>query len=408
LGGILAAQVAVWTLALLLAPAHFPSRQLVAEGFSTFAIVLMSTNLLLSTRAPWLERLLCGLDRVFVTHRTIGLSVGILVVTHFLLVPKSIGYVASKPVGYATIALLLVAIFVASAPRFPWDRLVPMRYQTWKLSHKFMGLLLLLAVTHSLLAHTFVRVTPILAVYVYGIAALGLTSWLYRELLFTHVGPFSDHLVAESRALPGGVVEIVLVPVAAALARTAGQFVFASFAAGPTTEQHPFTVSSGSGDGIRLSIKASGDFTKALLVGVPEGSLVRLEGPYGAFKTGRGGEQQLWLAGGIGVTPFLSMANDLDASTQVLLVWSVHTPEESIYAEELARIARDRPNLRVVIRSTAQQGHLDLASLELAAPVASYSAFVCGPLAMRVDYLRQLQACGVQRSQVFFEEFRLR
>ena len=112
----------------------------------------MSMNLMLSTRAGVLERWLRGLDKLFVTHRTIGLSVAVLITSHFLLVPKSVGFVWSKPFGYTAIALFLTAIFIASAPRFPWRVLVPLNYQTWKLSHRFMGILVALAVTHSLLA----------------------------------------------------------------------------------------------------------------------------------------------------------------------------------------------------------------------------------------------------------------
>ncbi len=69
-----------------------------------------------------------------------------------------------------------MAIFIASAPRFPWRVLVPLNYQTWKLSHRFMGVLVALAVTHSLLGHTYVKTSPLLVVYVYGVAALGLTG----------------------------------------------------------------------------------------------------------------------------------------------------------------------------------------------------------------------------------------
>ncbi len=106
-----------------------------------------------------------------------------------------------------------------------------------------------------------------------------------------------------------------------------------SFSDGPSREQHPFTISSGSHSDLRFSIKASGDFTKALLAGVPVGSAARIEGPYGAFDYRRGRPHQLWLAGGIGITPFLSMAEDLDAETDVLLVWSVRDEREAIYLE---------------------------------------------------------------------------
>jgi predicted ferric reductase len=385
-----------------------PPRQIVAEFMSTFAVVLLSVNLVLSTRARLLERRLGGLDKLFVTHRTIGLSVALLVTAHFLLVPKSRGFVPSKPVGYVTLTLLLLAIFVASAPRFPWRRLVPLKYQTWKLTHRFMGVFLVLAATHSLLAHTYVRRVPLLMVYVYGVAAFGMAAWLYRELLFSRLGPFASCEIAQSRPVGSGVREITLMRAPVSLARLPGQFVFASFEDGPTREQHPFTISSGTNRPLRFSIEATGDFTRRLLGGVPQGSTVRVEGPYGAFTQCRGRVDQLWLAGGIGITPFLSMAADLDGVTNVLLVWSVRIESDAIYADELAGIAESHPNLRVVVHPTSELGHLSIGSLDLSAKPRDMSAFLCGPVAMRKQFIRQLRALGVPRSQIYFEEFRLR
>jgi predicted ferric reductase len=408
LGGIVLAHVTLWTLSVTLWPTLVPVRQLVAEGFSSLAIVSLSTNLLLATRMRPLERWLRGLDRLFVTHRTIGLTVAVLVTTHFLLVPKSVGYVASKPWGYTTISLVLLVIFIASAPRFPWSRLVPMRYETWKSTHRLNGLLVALAVTHSLFAHTYVKQSPLLVPYVYGVATLGLLAWLYKEFAFRRFGPFRSCSVASSQPLGSKVLEVVLASPPPALARTAGQFAFVSFEDGPSREQHPFTINSGSGSDLRFSIKASGDFTEQLQSGVPEGSEVTIEGPYGAFDYRRGGPRQLWIAGGIGITPFLSMAEDLDPETSVVLIWSVRDEQEAVYAPALVKMAAEKPNLDFRLHPTAQKGHLDPAALELGAPLGSYSIYICGPVAMRKALIRQLTSLGVARSQVFFEEFRLR
>lgn len=404
----MAVHVAVWTIALALQPTLIPQRQLIAERFSSLAIVFMSMNLMLSTRAGVLERWLRGLDKLFVTHGTIGLSVAVLITSHFLLVPESVGFVWSKPFGYTAIALFLTAIFVASAPRFPWRVLVPINYQTWKLSHRFMGILVALAVTHSLLAHTYVKTSPLLVVYVYGVAALGLTAWCYREFAFRYLGPFHAYEVVTSRLLGRDVTEVTLAPSLSSLDRTAGQFAFVTFSDGPSREQHPFTISSGSHSDLRFSIRASGDFTKALLAGVPVGSAARIEGPYGAFDYRRGRPHQLWLAGGIGITPFLSMAEDLDAETDVLLVWSVRDEREAIYLEELSLLCGEKTNLNLVVHSTSDNGHVDLSASGFDRKWDDCSAFICGPLPMRKALIRQLRSLGVARSEVHFEEFRLR
>ena len=395
-------------LVLFLTPTLIPGRQLIAEGLSTLAIVLMSTNLVLSTRARALERGLRGLDKLFVTHRTIGLSVALLVTLHFLLVPKSIGYVASKPVGYTTIAWLLLAIFIASAPRFPWRKLVRMKYQTWKLTHRFMGMIVALAVSHSLVAHTYTKTTPLLVGYVYGAAVLGLAAWLYREFAFRYFGPFRTFDVERSELVSSEIAEVVLAAPSQSLARTPGQFAFVSFEGGPSREQHPFTIASGTGSPMRFSILASGDFTDDLLRGLAIGSAAVVEGPYGSFDYRRGLPRQVWLAGGIGITPFLSMAADLDDETSVLLIWSVHDSQDAVYERELRMLGDRKSQLAYRIHATSERGHLDVATMKLDGGLHGYSFFVCGPVPMRQAIVKQLRRLGVPRSQVHFEEFRLR
>jgi predicted ferric reductase len=419
LGVVALVHAAMWALALSVYGLLVAPIQIFAEMLSSLALVLVSCNLVLATRASVLERSLTGLDKLFVTHRFIGLSVGAIITMHFLIVPKTPGWVPSKLIGYPLIASLLIMIFVASAPRFPWARLVPLPYQWWKAIHRLNGLFVVAIVAHSLYAPAFVHRAPLLAGWVYGMATIGFLAWLYRELLFAKLGPFRDFVVAGTRPI-GDVLEITLGPPTGAggasssavleLAhpRRAGQFACVTFDQGPTREQHPFTISSGPAAAPRFSIKDSGDFTHAMHRGLPTGSAVRVEGPYGAFTYHRGRADQVWLAGGIGITPFLSMAADLDADTNVLLVWSVRTTDEAIYDDELERIALEKPNLSYVLHVTSEQGHLDLGSLRPSASIAACSVFLCGPLPMRREFLRQLLALKVPRREIYYEEFRLR
>ncbi len=349
-----------------------------------------------------------GLDKVFVAHRTIGLSIALLVVAHSLLVPKSPGWVPSKFVGYPMLLLLLGMIFVSSAPRLPWANLVGMPYQRWKLLHRFNGLFLVLVTLHSLLAPTYVKLVPGLAAYVYGVATIGLGAWIYREVLFDRLRPPEIHRVRSFQLLRDDLSEIVLEE-PMARARTSGQFAFLTLGTGSSDEQHPFTISSPADGPVRFSIMASGDFTDRLAQeGVAVGTSVSIEGPYGAFVAGSGRRRQLWIAGGIGITPFLAMAPTLDAATKVHLVWSVRDLYEAAYRDELQHMASVNSNLRFDLHLSARQGHLDAASLRLEAPGNEYSAFICGPVTMRISLVDQLRRIGVPRSEIHFEEFRLR
>jgi predicted ferric reductase len=89
-------------------------------------------------------------------------------------------------------------------------------------------------------------------------------------------------------------------------------------------------------------------------------------------------------------------------------VWSERTRYEAFCEPELVSLAENHPGLTVVIHPTAELGHLDIAKLGDATELAESSAFICGPLPMRREFLGQLRAVGVTRSEIYFEEFRLR
>lgn len=119
-------------------------------------------------------------------------------------------------------------------------------------------------------------------------------------------------------------VEVTLAPQAsqapfAPFTYAPGQFVFVAFDSGPgyagCREYHPFTISSAPGaPRFRLFIKALGDCT-ARIQQLAVGINARVQSPYGGlFLDADFTRPQLWLGGGIGVTPFLSMAAALPAS----------------------------------------------------------------------------------------------
>jgi len=97
---------------------------------------------------------------------------------------------------------------------------------------------------------------------------------------------------------------------AAAITVAPGQFVLVAFGDGQAYrgcgEYHPFTVSGIEADGgLRVGIKALGTCSQRLQSLEPE-VLVRLQGPFGSFLLDSPFVPQLWIAGGVGITPFMA------------------------------------------------------------------------------------------------------
>ena len=86
----------------------------------------------------------------------------------------------------------------------------------------------------------------------------------------------------------------------------AGQFAFLRF--DKSEGAHPFTISSDwAGDGhLRFLINALGAHTRDLFERLKVGDAVRVEGPYGRFTFEGSSPRQIWIGGGIGVTPFMA------------------------------------------------------------------------------------------------------
>jgi predicted ferric reductase len=405
LPSLLAINAAVWAVALTLFPAPLPPIRIFAEYCSTSAIVLMSANLVLSTRPRVLDRWFGGLDKLFVAHRYNGIAVALLLISHFTVIPKLPGLL---PLPIADAALLLLFIGAAILPRTPLRVLDVVPYHVWHVTHRFMGLFLGAAVLHSLVVHPIMSALPVLRAWVYGCAAIGLAAYLFRETVEGTLKRRHRYQVSEVKDVGSAVTEVSLEPTKAPIEYRSGQFGFVRFDSGPSHESHPFTISRSPDEGrLRFSIKASGDYTDELLYHLAEGSTARVEGPYGGFGQQLGGRRQLWLAGGIGITPFLAFLGDLGVDREVRLVWSVPVPAEATYAEEIKRAASRLGNVHFQVHVSSTEGHLELANLDMG-DTDDLWVYICGPVRMRNAFLKQLRALGVPTSRIFYEEFSLR
>ncbi len=109
------------------------------------------------------------------------------------------------------------------------------------------------------------------------------------------------------------VTEVTLSPENESFSYSPGQFAFLRFHSDPVAaEEHPFTISStpfGTRD-IQFTIKESGDFTRTAGALRP-GDTANVSGPFGVFTPARFGELRhlVMVAGGIGITPMLSILN---------------------------------------------------------------------------------------------------
>ena len=365
------------------------------------SISLMSLAMFLATRPTWLETPLGGMDRVYRTHKWAGILACGFAALHWLIEMSSdvlkalIGREGRVPkdnfggllemlrdlaedLGEWAIYALLAMLAITLWKRFP--------YRIWQFLHHAMPLLYLMLAFHALLlAPTDYWTQPIgvlLAVLIAGGVYGSVLSLAGR--------------IGRSRQVQGKVVAVDH-PAADVLSvrchleqgwrgHRPGQFAFVSFARGEG--QHPFTIASADrGDGeIAFQIKALGDHTRSLARQLAIGQAVQVEGPYGRFDIARQRRdaQQIWIAGGIGVTPFLAWLEALqdrpDDVPTADLHYCTRDREGDPFVGQLQTLCERLPSIRLQLHG-ARQG--EVLSAETVAtgkdPGHPAEVWFCGP-----------------------------
>jgi predicted ferric reductase len=194
----------------------------------------------------------------------------------------------------------------------------------------------------------------------------------------------------------------------------AGQFLFVQFPGDKAlNESHPFTISSAPGeDTLRLTIKASGNFTRDLFAHLKEGSEAVVEGAYGMFDYKTGGQKQIWIAGGIGLTPFLSFIRDMNGSLvqDVDFYYTVRHPEEALFLDEIRAAANRNLCFRPHIRFSATEGSLSMDHIlaNTKGNLQEYHLYLCGPLPMIQAFEKKFREQGLPKDHIHYEEFNFR
>lgn len=158
------------------------------------------------------------------------------------------------------------------------------------------------------------------------------------------------------------------------------------------------------------------------------GDRLHVSGPAGVFWfDGLSSDSVVLIAGGIGITPLMSMLRYLTTSNwqgEILLINVVSSPRDAVFLDELEQMSRQFPNVRVVNHFSREQpvpiaavpnerweirsGRLSKESLATFAPeLALAPVYLCGPTDMMAVTLGFLRDLGVPETRLHTEEFQL-
>ena len=167
---------------------------------------------------------------------------------------------------------------------------------------------------------------------------------------------------------------------------------------------------------LSITVKAmpEGFLSSHLVTGVRPGTVVRLAAPQGEFvMPDPPPASVLFVTGGSGITPVMSMlrtmarrdqfggqersdSGRISGGSDVVHLHSAPTPDEVMFAAELAALGRARPGYRLTVQATRTAGRLDFSRLDDQVPDwRDRQTWVCGPEGMVSDAEKLWAAEGV-------------
>ena len=327
----------------------------------SWTLIWMAVCMWLALRPAWLEDYLGGLDRMYYIHKWTGIGAVLLGVIHWLIAlsPRFLtawGWITLPPkgprikaAGFSLIGpgkemgewaiWIMIAVGLIAILRF-----IP--YHWFRKSHKAFPLAFLLGAFHNI---TMVILHDKQGDTLYGIAIIALSlggGLIALYSLFNRIGRARRHGARITRVATSetGIVDVEIQPDASWPGHRAGQFALLTLT--PAEGPHPFTIAS-AGEGaalLRFTIKPLGDYTRTLPGKLRVGDAVSVEGPYGRFDFADNAASQVWVAGGIGIAPFLARLERLAAAggakAEIHLFYCVAKASEAVFPDNLEALCQ--------------------------------------------------------------------
>ncbi|MBO9515697.1 MAG: ferric reductase-like transmembrane domain-containing protein [Variovorax sp.] len=414
--------------------AFFALRDPMIQLTGVIAVGCMSLAIALALRPRWPEAWFGGLDKMYRLHKWLGIAALVAAIIHWLWAKGAKwavgwGWVQRPPRGprpsitdpveaflrgyrgtaedvgewafYAAVVLIALALIT----RFP--------YRWFYKTHRLLAVVYLVLVFHAAVLLKFSSwASPLGAVMALLLAAgtcaavvvllrrVGASRKVAARILSMHHFPGVRALEIETEApgWPG---------------HKPGQFAFAmsSTSEGP----HPYTIASGwhaEQPRIRFVVKELGDHTARLREKLHVGQDVTLEGPYGCFTFDDDRPHQIWIGGGIGITPFIARMQHM-AARQEERDWPEHQEVDLFHStaevdeDALARLAADARSaqVRLHLLIDARDGRLTGERIRDRVPDwREASIWFCGPAGFGEALRRDFAAQGFPVDERFHQE----
>lgn len=386
-------------------------------------ISLLAIQILLTSRIPFIEKGV-GYDRLIRWHNTNAKIMLFFLLSHPVLLTwkylsltfaEILEIISAYTIShYLGISALILMIFIAVISIY--RKLLRIPYHIWKKIHLITYVIAAFGFLHSFaLAFQYRGLSAPITWWWIGLMIIIVISIINHYLLSS--SRKFEYVVSSVRSIASNVTSLVLKPTSKRMSFQAGQFAYISLKDSFSKEEHPFTIASDPRDDtLEFVIKNNGDYTSQISR-VKEGTTVMVEGPYGVLSNIQMPGPFVFVAGGIGITPLMSMLRHMkgkEDTPHTHLYYGNRTSDDIAFYDELVSLQESEPWFEVTFvlsherkenmphgRITADFITKDMQHLRLA------NYFIVGPPSMMKSIEKGLISKGVNKTQIFTEKFEL-
>ncbi len=398
------------------------------------ACSIFLNQFILSARIKMLDRTF-GLDKILKFHGTITICADLLLIFHVVLkLQFFFDFNLQFYLGITAISIFFIVIFITTLLMVKtytesiniFKRIssfilkkTGLQYQNIKLFHNLTFIAIIIIAVHITLASS-TQESNLRIYFILGWLVIVSMIYLKNKIIKPMILKRKYFTITEIKKENDNVVTLNMqLPPKSKFFYKAGQFAYFKFLNGnPGREEHPFSFSGPAGENISITIKKIGDWTNNLDT-VKAGDKVAVDGPYGIFSYTRvkKDKELVFIAGGIGITPFLSMLRDIINKritiNKITLIWQVSSIKDLIYKNELSGYEKKIDNFKFIpIVSKDEKwdglsGRLDLDKLNQIKTSKNTECFICAPYSMMKSTIKNLKIAGIKKRSIHYESFNM-
>ena len=377
------------------------------------SLAYMGFSCVLASRWVFIERFYGGLDRMYETHKWLGIWALVFATYHFIFKAKLNTWEVNSIIEltpYWTrmfrqtsfIALGFIIILAL-------NRNIP--YKVWRWWHKLSGPLFLIVIFHWLSFKSPIALLSSAGIWLSFISAAGVLAAVYKLFLYPYLAKGGTYKVVNINR-SSNTVHLTLEPTTKDFSFHAGQFAFLSFNEPGLREPHPFTIASAYSHNGHLDfvIRVLGDYTQQLHEHVKVGMTVDVRAPHGAFKRITTAQCEIWIGGGVGITPFISWLKDrsIGQFNHVYLVYCFD-PQRAFPTLERVQELSDQAQIQLIPNPSHDNKLAQTIALaaESTTPHDIHIHF-CGPKGLLKHVQSLMAKNGIPKKNIHYEIFEFR